>query len=438
MRTDLNYRIILMFFLPLIFMTELHQISHSLVHAFLARLADPKLTIAAFSVAFAFNTTVFSSNPVSTQGGISFITDRVSFWQIFRFYGAVGSILFIAVESIALTPMGDILFGKWMGASAEVVKQARFALAIMALWVFPNLVRNLNYALAMVHRRTILIPASTLIRLVALGVFLIIYSFWLKGASVGAAATVSAMTVEAVYIVIVVRPLYASLEKVTGVRPSYYEIWRFSWPLMVTQSAENGVAFAINFFLGRLSNPDLALAGFGVVNGLLRTCLSPVRNLVQTAQALIRSREDLKIMFKFTFSTVLSFVAITSLLFYSPLQGVILKRVMGLTLELSQYTAPGVKLMFLVAIFWGYSALLRGIHAAIRRTGVIAATAGLRLLIVVMVCSIAIFMPQLNGTVIGVIAISVAFAVESLFLAYSIRNHFKASNQLFSHLQGDI
>ena len=174
-------------------MTELHQVTHTIVHAFLARLSDPKTTLAAFSIAFAFNTTLSSVNQVALQGSISFIKNRDSFWQIVRFYGAVCIILFACIETAALTAIGDIMFGKWMGASAEVVKQARKASAIMALWVFPILIRNLCYALAMVHRRTIIISNATLIRLASIVLFLFLYPFWIDGAAVGAAAMASCM-----------------------------------------------------------------------------------------------------------------------------------------------------------------------------------------------------------------------------------------------------
>ena len=56
-RSPLTVRVAVLFFLPLIVSTELHQLSHSLVHAFLARLGDATITLAAFSIAFAFNTT---------------------------------------------------------------------------------------------------------------------------------------------------------------------------------------------------------------------------------------------------------------------------------------------------------------------------------------------------------------------------------------------
>lgn len=140
----LTVRTAVVFFVPLIFTTELHQLSHSLVHAFLARLGDPTTTLAAFSVAFAFNTTFSGIISVSTQAGMSYIFDKPSFWRIARFYFAVSLAPFVLIEAVALTPLGDWLFGEMMGASAEVTRLAMSASAVMGLWIFPNQVRNLR------------------------------------------------------------------------------------------------------------------------------------------------------------------------------------------------------------------------------------------------------------------------------------------------------
>ena len=140
-------------------------------------------------------------------------------------------------------------------------------------------------------------------------------------------------------------------------------------------------------------------------------------------------------MFQFTLRTVLFFVTVVLVLYFSPLRSILLGKVMGLNLELSRYATPGVKLTFLVAIFMGYSALLRGILSAMRRTGDIAVTVLIRLVVVVLVCSITIFLPGLNGTIVGVCAFGGAFASESVFLALRIRGHFKTTKQLFPHLQ---
>ena len=352
-----------------------------------------------------------------------------------RFSGAIALLLFLIIESVALTDLGDFLFGRLMGASNEVVRQARIASAIMAIWVFPIFIRNIFYALAMLNQKTILITISTSIRLVSLFIFLFIYSFWLDTAAVGALAMVSCMVLEALFMVIISAPKIRMMDKSKQTYSSYKDMWRFSWPLMITQVTENGVGLTINFFLGRLANPDLALAGFGVVLGILRTLLSPLRNVVQTAQALIKSRQDLRIMILFATLTVVVFCALVLVTFNTPLRPIILVNVMGLTEEIIMYTSSGFQMMFIVAVFWGYAALFRGILSAMRLTGAIAFTAILRLVVVVIIGSSALFYSQLNGSVIGVLAISISFAVETVVLWVRLRHRLQAAKPLFGHLE---
>jgi hypothetical protein len=153
----LTVRAAVVFFVPLLLTTELHQVSHALVHAFLARLGDPTTTLAAFSVAFAFTIAFSGIISVSTQAGLSYISDKRSFWRIARFYFAVSLVPFALIESVALTPLGDWLFGVLMGTSAEVTRLGKAASAVMGLWIFPNQIRNLTTALCMMRRRTILL-----------------------------------------------------------------------------------------------------------------------------------------------------------------------------------------------------------------------------------------------------------------------------------------
>ncbi len=433
MPASLTYKAIFLFFLPLFFMQELHQISHSVIHAFLARISNPKETLAAFSISFAFVTTLSGISSVSIQAGICFVKGKATFWHLVRFFSAVAVAVFLTIELFALTPLSHMLFGQWMGASVSVVRNAQITSAIMGLWILPILIRNLCYALAMIHHSTILITYATIIRLAALGIFLIVYPYWLEGAAVGGAALVSCMTVEAVYMLIAIRPVFKSLEKDTRTRNSFYDIWNFSWPLMIAQGSENGVAFVINLFLGQLFTPDLALASFGIVYGLVRVILAPLRNLVQSAQTLVHTINDLLLMLKFTSGLLLFFVGTIFVMFHTPMRVWILGGVMGLPLELSLYVTPAVKLIFLTAIFWGFAALFRGVLAAMQRTNILAVSAGLRLFIVTLVGSISLILPHLNGAVVGILAISGAYIAETMILGWQIRKQTKGTDSLFVH-----
>jgi len=425
MRKQLTVKAVAIFFLPLILMMELHQISHSLIQAFLARLSDPLLVLAAFSIAYTLNNMVSSVNQSAIQAGISFIADRSSFWRLIKFYAVIASFPFVLLQTVALTRMGDIVFGGWIGASEEVISEAKTASAILALLIYPILMRNMAFSLAFIKKRTILITYATVVRLMSLIVFLLIYPFWLKGAAIGSAALVSCMATEAVFMAVATHSFYLKLPRNNGVPVPYRDMWRFSWPLMVAQITENGVAFIINIFLGQLLNPDLAIAGFGVTYAIVRAILAPLKSLVQTAQTLLRRREDLAVLLKFTAWLQLIFAGIIFVLFYTPARVPVLDGVMGLTVELRDYVTPGLRLAFLVAIFWAFSSLFRGMLSAVRSTFAIAVTALIRLVVIAMVGGATLLWPDLNGTVVGVTAMSTAFLAESLVLGRRLYIRFK-------------
>ena len=429
----LTIRTAVLFFLPLILTTELHQLSHSLVHAFLARLGDPTTTLAAFSIAFAFNSTFSGIMSVSTQAGLSYVSDQRSVWRIARFYFLVSLAPFLLIEVVALTPLGDWLFGTMMGASAEVTRLARAASAVMGLWIVPNQIRNLATALCMMRQRTMLISHSTMLRLGSQALMLMVLPFWFEGAVAGAVSLVGGMSVEAIYMFVVSRPIYSELAASGGERASYRQLWGFSWPLMITQITENGVTLVINFFLGRLINPDLALAAFGVVTALNSLVASPLRNLVHVAQALVHSRTDMRVMLRFANRLALVYAVLVGCLFYTPMRDVILSGVMGLPAQLSSYAAPGVQMLLLVVIVWGYSSLFRGLLSAMRKTQVIAGTALIRLLVVIAVGSVTLVAPHLNGAAVGVAAVGAAFLAEALLLGWRLTRYIATKGPIFPH-----
>ncbi|MES2564432.1 MAG: hypothetical protein V4637_17165, partial [Pseudomonadota bacterium] len=199
LQSPLTVRVAVLFFLPLIISTELHQLSHSLVHAFLARLGDATITLAAFSIAFSFNTTFSGIISVEVQAAMSYITDKRSFWRIARFYFFIALVPFVVIEAVALTPLGDWLFGVMMGASPEATRLAKLASAVMGLWIFPNQVRNMTTALCMMHRRTLPISYATVIRMGSQVLMLMVLPFWMEGAVAGAASLVGCMTVEGIF-----------------------------------------------------------------------------------------------------------------------------------------------------------------------------------------------------------------------------------------------
>jgi Na+-driven multidrug efflux pump len=204
---------------------------------------------------------------------------------------------------------------------------------------------------------------------------------------------------------------------------------------MLMQITENGVMFVLNFFLGQLKNPDLAIASFGIVYGLVRIILAGPRNLVQTSQSLVHGREDLRAMFQFTIGLILFYCGLIFVLFYTPLNEWILGAVIGLTAELKGYCKNAVKLIFLIAIFWATTATLRGTLTSMRKTFVIAVSAGVRMVVFAAIGFSAFLYPHLNGAVLGVFSFAGAFAAETILLGWYLWHQIRRHKTLFDSLR---
>ena len=107
---------------------------------------------------------------------------------------------------------------------------------------------------------------------------------------------------------------------------------------------------------------------------------------------------------------------------------------MGLTAELSGYCQNALRLTFLIAIFWASAATLRGTLSAMRKTFVIAVSAGVRLVVFAGIGIFAFLYPDLNGAVLGVFAFAGAFAAETILLGWYLWHQVRKHETLFGSL----
>lgn len=408
------------FFLPLIFMAEMMMLSHSIIHASLARLPDPKVSLAAFSISFAFNNLLGS--PIWTMQfvALAYIRDKASLRRVLFYAWRIWIALMAFDAMVVFTPVGDWLYGTVMGASPEVVAQARISTGVLFLIMPAVTFRSAATSLIMLNQQTLLVTLGTLARVASLAFFLTVLPRWTGGALVGAFGHLLCVHVESGMMSAVAWRYYLRLPADAERTPRYRELWRFSWPLFVNHFAESGVIFSINFFLGRLAQADLALAAYGVLHGLVRLLLSPVRNLTHTAQTLVRSREERRMMLGFSGQIVLLFSVLLFVLFYTPLSAWVLNTVMGLSQELSGYISPALRFSMLTGLAWGYAALFRGLLAAARTTKPIAKSAAMRLAVVVTFGLTTLFVPWENGAIFGILAFTSAYICEALVLGWHL------------------
>jgi O-antigen/teichoic acid export membrane protein len=409
------------FFLPLVLMTELNMISKSVIHAFLARTAEPDVALAAFNTSFAFYYTIASATELTAVLCLSWVDSRAGALKVVRFMALVLSVPVTLSLAVAFTPAGDWLYGGVFGASAAAAAQAREVTWILCLSAPVLILRGVAFALLMKHRRTLFITGATLVRVASLGLSLVLWPLFLDGAAIGGAALVTCMALEAAFAWIFALRHARELPREVASTPGTSALWGFSWPLMLNQGSEIGIVLVVNLFLGRLAQADLALAAFGVVHGLVSLLFSPMRNLLQTTQTLVETRQDARVLLVFSLQLAVVFAVIALVLFNTPLERWVLAGVMGLPADLADYSAPAVSAAFLMAFLWATSALARGLLANQRRTRSLAITAGLRLGTACVVGSVILWHPQSNGALVGLVAWMGAYATEVLVLGWRLR-----------------
>ena len=420
-RPPLRLRDSYFFFGPLVLMVELNMISKSAIHAFLARTETPSITLAAVNAAFTFYFAITSATEVMVLLCLSYLKCRT---DVIRLIGFTTALLLLPIGlalSIVFTDLGTAMFGGWFGLSEQGQVEARAAVGLLTLSVPILILRGTAFALLMLNRKTIMITWSTLIRLSSLAVSLAVLPIWLDGAAIGAGALVLCMASETVFAWFFAWKFLKALPFARQTQDTFLGYWRFSWPLIVNSSAEMGVIFTINLYLGRLSSAELAIAAFGVVHGLVSLLMGPMRNLTQTAQMLVARREDVRVMLVFTGQLIALFTVLALVLFQTPLRDEILRGVMGLPSELAAYCEPAMAFSFVMAAFWSCTALFRGLLAKARTTRSLAASGVLRIVTAAIAGSISLAHPDLNGALLGVGAWVLSFAVETAVSSWRLR-----------------
>ena len=401
------------FFGPLVLMVELNMMSKSVIHGFLARTDNPSAALAAFNAAFTFYFAITAASEVTTVLCLSYLKSRADSLRLSAFAGIVLSLPISIALAVAFTTLGNIVFGSWFGLGSQAQMEARGAVGLLVLSAPFLIVRANAFALLMLARRTVIITLSTLVRLLSLTVSLALLPQVLEGAAIGAAALVICMASEAVFAWAFA---WRHLMALPANRPSQEPLaryWSFAWPLIINASAELGSIFVINLFLGRLHTAELAIAAFGVVHGLVSLLMAPVRNLAQSTQTLVTRREDVRTMLVFSGQLIATFTLLALVLFQTSLRDSVLKGLIGLTPELAAYCEPAMAVSFAMAVFWGCTALFRGLLAKARTTGSLAVSGVMRIVTAAVAGSFALANPEINGALLGVVAWILSYAVET-------------------------
>lgn len=421
----LTYAKIMSFYWPLVLTSQMMTLAHPIINAALGRCDDAIVQLAAYGVGFGaavfLNSPLFPFQQIVTAMGVG---PRARRDLIAKGLG-LGVVICVVDLALAVTPLGDWVFGHLMGSTPAVTTLAKRILLVQAPIPILLPLRSLAWGIIMRHRDTRIISLATGLRLA----FLAIFVFALAGAGrwpaavVGGAAMTLGIFVEMLYSgTQALRLVRRRAEGVDGDRDERVG-WRqfsvFIGPLMVSTVAWALMRPLLNAIMGRTVDPDLAQGALGFVFPLLILMASPLWALQNTTLVLVSDRRDFGKLARFSGAVIMVFVILIGAWVWTPLRDVLLLRVFSLEADKAAYVAAALMLIPYQPVPMGWRSFAQGFLMNRRRTGMIALASLLKTLVLVVPGFLIVARdPTVNGALLATILIMAGGSVETVVVAW--------------------
>ncbi len=403
----LHSREILRFYLPLVLTSQLLTLSGPLLNVILGRAAEPRLDLAAFWVAFTAVLLLESAALVVQPLTLALAGRPDAGRRLLDGALLVGIAGTLGAVALACTPIGEAVFQHVIPTTPRVAARAREVLLALAPAPFVIAMRGLASGQAILARRTTLVAVATTVRTGVTA--LAVVGTLMLGGSLGAIAAVWAylagIALEGTLLLAATAPgmrapaARVEIAAATGT-PS---IARLAAPLALAMLVWTASRPAVNAVLGRLADPELAQAGFGIALPFLMVTCAPLWAFQEASLVLPRDAVDLRRLLRFAAITSGIATLAIAVLTLSPARGALLRLGFDLGPELERTVAPALALVVLEPIVLSVRAIAQGLLMRARRTDpfMVVAPARLGLTLVVGIL-IAAAWPRLNGVVLGV------------------------------------
>lgn len=241
---------------------------------FVARLADPKIHLAAFgSLVLPIAMLIEAPIIMLLSASTALCADHDAYRKIRRFMHGLSAALTVLHIVIALSPLYHLLVVNVLHAPPEIVEPGRIGFILMIPWTWAIAYRRFNQGVLIRFGRSLTVGVGTLIRLCANGVVLTVGFTLIEvpGTTLAALAIMAGVLSEAVYAGLCVRPvLRTSLPDASPTQPlSYRAFLRFYVPLSLTSLVFLGIRPVLSAAVGRMPNALDSLAVLPVINGLV-------------------------------------------------------------------------------------------------------------------------------------------------------------------------
>ena len=418
---NLTYRRIFLFWGPLALTWLMMALEQPILIAFIARLSEAKLNLAAFGIAGSFAMIIEAPVIMLMSASTALVTGRHSYRKLRRFT----DILNLGVTGIQLLvlipPVFRFIVINLMGVPEEVARLAHIALLIFLPWAASIGYRRFYQGILIRNNLTRRVTYGTLVRLtVIVTVGVILYSAGVNGAYVGAGAMSLAVFTEAIATRIMASgTLKMILEKEDtengnlGLR----KISKFYYPLAITSLLSLGVHPFVTFFLGRSYMAVESLAVLPVVSSLVFIFRSLGLSYQEVNIALIgNQRQNYRPLRNYAVYMGVAVTVLITILAFTPLADLWFVNVSGLSQELADMSYLPLKIMILLPAFTVLLNYQRSLLLINRTTGPISTATAIELISIIAILLVCTVFLNMTGVVAAAIAFTVGKGISTLYL----------------------
>jgi progressive ankylosis protein len=418
-KTDerLDLKTLLIFFIPLGISASLVTLSHIIINSTLVRAENSEFIIASYAIAMSLFGITERLGVLLRQTCSSLVRDKFSFSLMSRFtYYLIASLMLVAF-AVAYTPVGNFIFSTIYGADDKMVANIKGIYQVLIFVTIFSAFRCLNQGVIIYNRQTKWLTIGMGIRLAAM--YLLSIYFIQTGnitGKTGAIIFLVGMMIESLISFMEARVLVRKMpEKHKQLQiKSKQSIFKFYSPLMFSSVIVVMIGPAINVFLGKTADIELAIASYAIALSVAHLFLSFFSYIHQIVINFYAEHKTEVKRFSFLIGVIpFIFVGIFS---YTAVGPFFLEQVMGVSGRLLDASLQVLKVFMLMALLFPFIDFFNGLLMVHKQTKVTIFSQSANLVITLVVLFIGVtFAAQWNG-IIGALAQSIGMLAELIVL----------------------
>jgi hypothetical protein len=395
--------------------------------AFVARMTDAKIHLAAYSsVVFPLSLVIEGPIIMLLAASTALCCDWTSYRKVRRFMTWTSAILTALHILVAFTPIFDFVAVTLLKAPEEVIEPARIGLRIMTPWTWAIAYRRFQQGVLIRFERSRAVVIGSLVRLISNVVILSVATSigGIAGIVAGTTAVATSVVLEAAFAGWCVRPILR--EQMPQTSPDALPLTRLSFlrfyfPLALTPLLMLLIQPMGSATMGRMPVSLDSLATWPAMFGLVFLTRGVGFAFNEVVVALVGVPGAPRLLRRFGFTLAISAMSVLFLIAATPLAHHWFEEVSGLPPELVELGSTAV---FFALLMPGYQALqswYQGVLVHLRRTRPITEAVVLYLLVVATALSVGISVGHFPGIYWVLVSFTLGGVVQTTWLAWRSR-----------------